>query len=107
MPCVTTIQRPLRVPHGPFSESDTKSLASLYISAKSNLRDRVSGEVEKNSFVDVSGKGGLRGLAYALKTMCPDLEGLVRSFTVMIQRGCDQLVDILLIDWWRDNHSKL
>ena len=24
----------------------------------------------------------------------------MRSFTVMVQRGCDQLVDILLIGWW-------
>ena len=74
---------------------------------KLNLRDRVLGEVEKNSFIYVPGKGGHRGLAHALKTMCPDLERVVRSFTVMIQRGCDQLVDILLIGWWRDNHSKL
>ena len=36
--------------------------------------------------------------ANALKT---HLEGVVRSFIVMIQRGgCDQLVDILLIGWW-------
>ena len=39
--------------------------------------------------------------AHALKTVCPNLEGEVRSFTVMVQReGRDQLVDILLIGWW-------
>ena len=38
--------------------------------------------------------------ANALKTVCPDLERIVRSFIVMVQRGCDQLVDILLIGWW-------
>ena len=33
--------------------------------------------------------------------LCPHLEGVVRSFTGMVQRGGrDQLVDILLIGWW-------
>jgi len=32
----------------------------------------------------------------ALKTVCPHLEGVVRSFIVMVQRGHDQLLDILL-----------
>ena len=36
----------------------------------------------------------------ALKIVCPDLERLMRSFTVMVQRGRDQLVDIVLIGWW-------
>ena len=31
---------------------------SLYSGAKSNLRDRVLGEVEKNSFIALPGKGG-------------------------------------------------
>ena len=38
--------------------------------------------------------------ANALKTVCPDLEGVVRTFIVMVQRGRDQLVDVLLIGWW-------
>ena len=39
--------------------------------------------------------------ANALKAVCPDLECIVRSFIVMVQRGrCDQLVDFLLIGWW-------
>jgi len=29
-----------------------------------------------------------------------DLERIVRSFIVMVQRGCGQLVDFLLISWW-------
>ena len=33
--------------------------------------------------------------ASALKTMCTNLEGMVRSFIVVIQGGCDQLMDIL------------
>ena len=36
---------------------DTKSSASLYTGAELNLRDRVVGEVEKNSFIIVPGKG--------------------------------------------------
>ena len=36
----------------------------------------------------------------ALKTACPNLEGVVRSFIVMVQRGRGMLVDILLIGWW-------
>ena len=38
--------------------------------------------------------------AHALRTARPDLEGLVRSLMVMVQRGRDQLVDILLMGWW-------
>ena len=33
-------------------------------------------------------------------TVCPDLEGVVGSFVGMIQRGCDLLMDVLLIGWW-------
>ena len=38
--------------------------------------------------------------AYALKTVCPNLDGVVRSFIVMVQRGHDLLLNILLIGWW-------
>lgn len=31
--------------------------------------------------------------------LCPDLEGEM-SFTVMIQRKCDQFMDLLVIEWW-------
>ena len=43
-------------------------------SAESNLRDRVLGEVEKNSFFALPGKGGHSGLL-PLKTMCPNPGG--------------------------------
>ena len=36
----------------------------------------------------------------ALKTMSLTLERVVRSYIGMVQRGCDYLVDILLIGWW-------
>ena len=38
--------------------------------------------------------------ASALKTVCPTLEGIVRSFIAMVQRGRDQLLGILLTGWW-------
>lgn len=54
----------------------------------------VLGEVEKNSFIALLCKEG------HTNTVCPDLEGVVRSFTGMVQRGCDLLMDFLLIGWW-------
>ena len=43
---------------------DAKSLASLYTGAELNLRDRVVGEVEKNSFITLPGKaGGVEGVS--------------------------------------------
>ena len=47
-----------------------ESSASLYTGAESNLRDRALGEVEKNSFIVLPGKGGHSGLLPS-KTMCP------------------------------------
>ena len=41
---------------------DAENSTSLYTNAKSNLRDRVSGEVEKNSFIALPGRGGRSGL---------------------------------------------
>ena len=38
--------------------------------------------------------------AKILKTMCPNLEKVVKSFGVMVQRGSDQLMDVLLTGWW-------
>ena len=37
--------------------------------------------------------------SYAFKTVCPNLEGVVRSSIVTFQRGHDQLMDIILIGW--------
>ena len=62
------------------------------------LRDRVLGEVEKNSFIALPGKGGHSGLVPS--KLCHDLEAVVKSFIGMVQRGYDQLVDILLTGWW-------
>ena len=71
---------------------------ALYPDTKLVLRDKVLGEVEKNSFIALPGNGGHSGLTPS--KLCPNLELAVRSFTVMVQRGCDQLVDFLLIGWW-------
>ena len=60
-------------------------------------RGRVLGEVEKN-YCFARQRGSQQ--ANALKTVCPNLEGIVGSFIVMVQRGRDELVDLLLIGWW-------
>ena len=77
---------------------DAKISASLDTSAELNLGDRVLGvlgEVEKDSFITLPGKGGTAGSC--LEKLCPNLEKIVSSFIVMVQGGCDQLVDILLM----------
>ena len=45
----------------------------------SNLRDRVLGEVEKNSFIALPGKGGHSGFL-TQKTTCPKLGGFDKEF---------------------------
>ena len=75
--------------------SDAERSASLY--TKLNLRARVLGKIEKDSFITLPDKGGHSGIL-PQKTMCLNLERIVRSF--MIQKGCDQLADILLMGWW-------
>ena len=60
------------------------------------------GEVERNSFIALPGKRGQSDLMPS--KLCLDLEGLVRSFILLVQRGgYDQLMDILLIAWWHGN----
>ena len=69
----------------------------LYNSTELNLRDRVWSEVE-NSFTVFPGRGGHREREPS--TLCLSLDGVVRSFIVIVQGVCDQIVDILLIGWW-------
>ena len=45
-----------------LKKTDAKSSASLFTGAKTNFRDRVLGEVEKESFTALLGKGGQSGL---------------------------------------------
>ena len=58
------------------------------------LRGRVLAEVEKNSLIALPGEGGL-SLLKSSKLCGLNLEGVVRSLIVIIQRGWDQIVDIL------------
>ena len=51
----------------------------LYTGAELNLRDRVLGEVEKNRFIALPGKGGHSGLLLS-KNMCPDPGGFGEEF---------------------------
>ena len=66
--------------------SDAESSASLCTSAELNLGDRVLGKVEKNSFLTLPGKGGL-SKPMPSKPSVPTWETIVRSFTVIVQRG--------------------
>ena len=61
----------------------------LCTSAESNLGDRVLGEVEKNSYIALPGKGG-HTVSSSLEEVCvPTLEDLMRSFIATVQGwGC-------------------
>ena len=68
----------------------------LCTGAKSNLRDRVLGEVEKNSFIALSGKGGHSRLLPS-KTMCSNPGEFDKEFygngsrvELLIRLGCVQ-----------------
>ena len=51
----------------------------LCTDTKSNLGDQALGEVEKNNFIALSGKGGHSGLLPS-KTVCPNLGGFGEEF---------------------------
>ena len=71
----------------------------LYTGAMLNLRDRVLDEVERNSSLVFQVRG-----TNVLKSVCPHLKRVVRSFIVKFQRAMnDQLVDFLLIGGWWSN----
>ena len=71
---------------------------SLYANTILNLGYRVLHEVEKIPLLLYRQRGPQ--WANALKTVCPNIQSVVRSFIVIVQRGCDQLMNILLIGWW-------
>ena len=63
----------------------TRSLASLYTGAQSNLRDRVLGEVGKASIIALPSKGDTLG--FCLEKLCvPTQNDLMKGFITMIQR---------------------
>ena len=63
----------------------TKSQPLCTTYTKLNLRDRVLGKAEKNSFIVCQTRGSQ--WANALKSVCPDLEWVVRSFIVVVKEG--------------------
>ena len=81
--------------HFKIITSDAKSSGSLFTSAKSNLRDKVLGEVEMNSFIALPGKGRHSGLMPS--RLCAHLLGEDRSFTVIVQRG---VISSWAFFWW-------
>ena len=64
---------------------------------KLNLGDRVLGEVEKNRFFALPGKEGHSGLTSS--KLCPDPKRVVRSFTVMFQKG---MISLWTFFWLAD-----
>ena len=58
----------------------------LCTGAKSNLGDRVAGEVEKNSCIALPGKGG-HGRLVPLKTVCPSLGGFGEFYSTGLKAG--------------------
>ena len=72
---------------------DAKSSASLHNGAKSNLGDRVLGEVKKSSFIAFPGKGGHCRPSKPCVLLAEDTE----KFYSNGSKGCDQLMDILLM----------
>lgn len=69
----------------------------LYIPVLNQTLETVLSEVEKDSSITLPDKGGHSGIL-PQKTIYSNLERIVRSF--VIQRGCDQFVNILLMGWW-------
>ena len=74
---------------------DAENLASLYSGAKSNVRDRVLGEVEKNCFIALPAKDDT--VASCLQNHV-SLLGKERSSVIIVQRGHYQW-----IFWWVDS----
>ena len=73
--------------------NDAENSVSLYTNAESNLRDRVLGKVEKDSFTKLPSKRSHRRL---MPSKCMS-QG--RCFIVIVQRGHDLIMDILLMGW--------
>ena len=59
-------------------------------------RGRVLGEVEKDSFIILPGKGGDKH-THASKHCVSQFGDVMRSFIVMVGRGQGKLTDILLV----------
>ena len=78
------------------NDSVAESSASLYTGAKWNLRDRVLGEVEKNSFIALPDRHS--GLLPS-KTMCPNLGVSDEGFITLVSTGMLQSMGSQSHDW--------
>ena len=74
----------------------------LYTSSELNLRDRILGEVEKNSFIAGHQARCPGQLVLKRSALSKGFQGKVYKDRVRegVCEVCDQLVDILLIGWW-------
>ena len=75
---------------------DVERSASLYTSAKSNLRDKVLGEIERIASLLCQAKGDTVECVMPSKPCVPTWG----SFIVILQRGHDQSMDILPMGGW-------
>ena len=82
-----------------MSQLDAESSASLYTCPELNLRDRVWGEVEKESIIALPGKGGHSRLTSSKPYILTWIYETVKSFILIVLSRCGQLVDILLMHW--------
>ena len=99
---------------GIVQKGQHESRCDLFLAMKLNLASvprhqinfqRQSFERSKNTFTALPGRR-VHSRLNALKIVCPNFERVVRSFIVMVQRGCGQLMDILLMGWWWCNRSQ-
>ena len=82
-----------------FFNDDVAEIWPLYTRAGLNLRDGVLGEVERNSFLALPGKGGHVELMPS--RLCVSHPGASsEEFYSARGAGRDKLVDALLIGWW-------
>ena len=58
------------------------------------------GEVEKNSFIALPGKGGHSKLM-PTKPVCPTQEDLVRRFMATVQGGTDDKIRVKWLGTWK------
>ena len=73
------------------------NLASIHWCWIKSQRQSFGWSRKKNCFA-LQGKGGSQWAN--VSKLCVPTWGVVRSFIVMVQRRCNQHVDILLIGWW-------
>ena len=92
----------------PSLKSSWIQIQPLHCNSESNLGDEVLGNIEESSFIGLPGKVGHRGLMPSKSCVPTWGQGIVRTFLVMVQRWCDQLVDVFWLlarDKWESASS--